>query len=262
MDQLEGGALIHICSMHSSIAQHFSELLANRADGFNASWPRNDFEHLYEEARLVRDQAAAAKMAVSHQKSIELCGWFEKVGRENMGRDPVSFDRFKVQEAQRFIIELVGRIADELRMRTVLIVDPFDAEMYRDPMAKFDPDFAAKFSGVVYDVTEAAKCLGLDRSTAAAFHSLRCLEGGIRALSRCLGISDPTRAADRTWGKVLGVLKHEMDRRWPPNLVRTGGDDELFENAYAALAGMQNPWRNSTMRLDQKYTPEEVEKYF
>jgi hypothetical protein len=82
-------------------------------------------------------------------------------------------------------------------------------------------------------------------------------------MSRCLGISDPTKAIDRTWGKVLRAIKDECDRRWPPNLVRIHGSDaELFDNAYAALAAMQNPWRNSTMHLDQKYTAEEARHIF
>ncbi|MGB8901471.1 MAG: hypothetical protein WCC90_20505 [Methylocella sp.] len=44
--------------------------------------------------------------------------------------------------------------------------------------------------------------------------------------------------------------------------MRSGGDAELFDNAYAALAGMQNPWRNSTMHLDQVYTPEDARHIF
>ena len=51
-------------------------------------------------------------------------------------------------------------------------------------------------------------------------------------------------------------------RRWPPALTRNGGDDQLFETAYAALAGMQNPWRNSTMHLDQVYTLEDARHIF
>lgn len=35
-------------------------------------------------------------------------------------------------------------------------------------------------------------------------------------------------------------------------------DGEFFDNAYAALAAMQNPWRNATMHLDQQYTQEEA----
>jgi hypothetical protein len=62
--------------------------------------------------------------------------------------------------------------------------------------------------------------------------------------------------------RVLGPIRVEIDRRWPPALIRSGGDAELFENAYAALSGMQNPWRNATMHLDQKYTLEEARHIF
>jgi hypothetical protein len=43
---------------------------------------------------------------------------------------------------------------------------------------------------------------------------------------------------------------------------RMTGDGRLFEDAYAALAAMQNPWRNATMHLDQKYTEEEAAYIF
>jgi hypothetical protein len=56
------------------------------------------------------------------------------------------------------------------------------------------------------------------------------------------------------------AIKDEMDRRWPG--ARMSGDGRVFEEAYAALAGMQNPWRNATMHLDQKYTPEEARHIF
>jgi hypothetical protein len=39
-------------------------------------------------------------------------------------------------------------------------------------------------------------------------------------------------------------------------------DGQFFEEAYAALAAIQNPYRNATMHLDQKYTPEEARHVF
>jgi hypothetical protein len=35
-------------------------------------------------------------------------------------------------------------------------------------------------------------------------------------------------------------------------------DGKFFEEAYAALAAMRNPWRNATMHVDQKYSEEEA----
>jgi hypothetical protein len=81
-------------------------------------------------------------------------------------------------------------------------------------------------------------------------------------MSRCLGIPDPTRASGRSWVNLLGAIKGELDRRWPGSSTRLSGDGRFFEKAHAALAAMQNPSRNATMHLDQKYTEEEAKHIF
>jgi hypothetical protein len=57
---------------------------------------------------------------------------------------------------------------------------------------------------------------------------------------------------------MLQTLKQKIDERWPGSSSRLNGDGEFFDNAYAALAAMQNPWRNATMHLDQKYNREDA----
>lgn len=170
--------------------------------------------------------------------------------------------RFTREEAIEKLGELSDRIKDELSSIEFVHIDAVMREFFDPSSPLFGTDVASKFPVISYDIAEAGKCLALERSTASVFHSIRCLEAGIRAIARCLGISDPTRAADRTWGNILRAVKIEIDKRWPPALVRTGGDDELFDNAYAALAGMQNPYRNSTMHLDQTYTLEDARYIF
>jgi hypothetical protein len=110
-------------------------------------------------------------------------------------------------------------------------------------------DAGKKFPCSTYDIGEAGKCYALERSTASAFHPIRTLEVGIRALSRCLQIPDPTKAHERNWGKLLNGLQIATACRTTAS---------FFDNAYAALAAMQNPWRNATMHLDQQYTQEEA----
>jgi hypothetical protein len=170
--------------------------------------------------------------------------------------------RFTREESIDKLGELSDRIKDELSSIEFVHIDAGLREFYDPPSPLFGADVAGKFPVISYDIAEAGKCLALERSTASVFHLIRCLEAGIRAIARCLGIADPTRAADRTWGNILRTVKGEIDKRWPSALVRTGGDDELFDNAYAALAGMQNPYRNSTMHLDQIYTLEDARHIF
>lgn len=159
-------------------------------------------------------------------------------------------------------VELQKRLIDEMDSKTFWSMTIREAELYEPRSPLFGWEVQAKFPCGAYDIDEAAKCLALGRSTASAFHSIRCLEAAIRAISRCLGIPDPTKAADRNWGKMLSSIEGSIDRRWPTSTNRLTGDGQTFEEVYAALAAMQNPWRNATMHLDQKYTEEEAKHIF
>lgn len=70
------------------------------------------------------------------------------------------------------------------------------------------------FRGFIDEIKEAGRCLGLGRSTAGAFHAIRCLEAGIRAIARSLGIPDPTKGADRSWPKLLRAIESDIEKRW------------------------------------------------
>jgi hypothetical protein len=116
---------------------------------------------------------------------------------------------------------------DELAITYLLILSNQDADLY-SAERPFGQDVATQFPFLVYELDEAAKCLALDRSTASAFHSIRALEAAIKALARCLGIPDPTRAVDRNWGKVLGTIETEFKRRWPTTSDRMNGGRAVF----------------------------------
>lgn len=146
----------------------------------------------------------------------------------------------------------------ELKTIRVLVVERNDRDLYDPKDPPFGVKFNPKFVGCAYDLEEAGKCLSLGRSTASAFHSLRILEAGVYALSRSLSIPDPIKGADRTWGKMLNLIRDELENRWPAKSGRVSGDARVFDDIYGALAGMQNPYRNSTMHLADKYTPEEA----
>jgi hypothetical protein len=165
-------------------------------------------------------------------------------------------------DAVQALDEIRNSLRRELHSVMVFIVEG-DRHKY------FAPDFplcgsevSAKFPSISYEVQEAGKCLAFERSTASAFHSIRCLEAAIRAMSRCLDIPDPTKASDRSWFKTLEAIKKELQHRWPTTGSKMSGDGRFFEEAYAALAAMQNPWRNATMHLDQIYTEEAARDLF
>jgi hypothetical protein len=164
----------------------------------------------------------------------------------------------KVMEFRHLFGEFSGRLVEELGMPVFLSLSPGMVDYYQPTEPLFGQEVADKFQSLQYEIGEAGKCFALGRSTASAFHSIRCLEAGIAALSRCLGIPDPTRGSERNWANLLRAIKTQLDTRWPPGAARFSGDGEFFESAYATLAALQNPYRNATMHLDAKYTEEEA----
>lgn len=150
------------------------------------------------------------------------------------------------------------RLKDELSITTLLVIDGGKKRFYEPVDPLFGKDADCKFPSVAYEIEQAGKCYACDLTTASAFHSIRCLEAGIRAVARCLRISDPTKAVERNWGRTLGSIKTQIDKRWPTSSDRMHGDGQLFDEIYGSLAAIQNPYRNSTMHLDAVYTAPEA----
>jgi hypothetical protein len=130
-----------------------------------------------------------------------------------------------------------------------------------DPL--FGQDFEAKFGTLgAFELDEAAKCMALGRPTAAVFHMMRILEVGIKALAKCLGIPDPIKPSERNWGKILEkIMKDGIEKKWP-SANRISGDGRFFEDLCATLDAVKNPWRNSTMHVEEKKTDQEAQHIF
>ncbi|MBP7065434.1 hypothetical protein [Ferrovibrio sp.] len=152
-------------------------------------------------------------------------------------------------------------IRADLESRVLLSIDPSSISFYRQDEPLFGALVFQRFPSIEYDIQEAGKCLALGRSTACAFHSLRCLEAGILAISRCLSIADPVTGGERNWGTRISKIKAAYEAKWT-NASRLHGDGHIFESFHAALAAMTNPWRNATMHLEKKYTEEEARHLF
>lgn len=151
------------------------------------------------------------------------------------------------------------RIKDELQERYCLCLEPHEAALYAPIQSLVGQEIEAKFPSILYEIDESAKCAALGRDTASAFHAIRCLEAGLRAISACLGVPDPTKGAERNWNQILGNIKKASDVKWPTSKDRFSGDGKLFEELHATLHAMQNPYRNATMHLDARYSKDEAE---
>ena len=167
-----------------------------------------------------------------------------------------------MQSIQEAFTHLKTIVEDELAAVEFFAIEPSKRRYFAPDSPLYGADVAAKFPSLQYEIDEAGKCLALERSTAAAFHAIRCLEGGIAAMSKCLAIPDPTKGADRNWGAMLQKIDGAIKAKWPTAASRFAGRGKTFEELYAVLTALQNPYRNGTMHFDQKYTNDEAGHIF
>jgi hypothetical protein len=160
------------------------------------------------------------------------------------------------------VSEIQGRLHDELE-RTLIFCIEENAEYFEPTEPLFGKEFEDKFATHgIFELDEAGKCLALSRGTAAVFHLMRIMEIGIRAVAKSLGISDPIKPSNRNWHQILKSIKEESDARLARKAWKDLSDKEFFESAYVSLDAVRVAWRNPTMHIENKYTPDEAEQVF
>lgn len=141
----------------------------------------------------------------------------------------------------------------EFKMINFLSITKESASLLGDEYSLFGEKVELLFPSIIYEARECAKCLALDRWTASVFHAVRCLEAGIRALCRHLGIADPTKGSDRNWSNIHRSINAVLDRQWPTPQEKMKREYIECDKIRASIMAFQNPYRNETMHLDAIY---------
>ena len=259
MEKLDGEKLLSSFNMLASMNQ-MMQLLSIDAQFFG--YPIENHREAIWRVEVIIEITRILEMPASNSAARRIQASLDDAKEVS---DPPGFVRIIGVEFQRlknFVNVILTTLPDELSSRLMMVVAYRDSHLFSGSVPLFGAEVGRRFSSIAYDIDEAGKCLALERSTASAFHSIRVLEAAIRALSRCLHIPDPTKANERSWFKALIALKAAIDAKWPTSSDRLYGDSRIFEEIHASLAAIQNPWRNATMHLDQKYTQEEAREIF
>jgi hypothetical protein len=156
--------------------------------------------------------------------------------------------------------EIQGRLRDELDAALLFAIRD-EAEYFDPPSPLFGAEVNAKFPSVSYEIEEAGKCYALGRYTATVFHLMRTLETGVDALAKCLGIPDPIKNSDKTWGAILRNVKNELTRRATAGWTNAA-DKQFFDEVYASLDAVRTAARNPVMHVERKYVDYEAEDIF
>jgi len=155
---------------------------------------------------------------------------------------------------RRDILSLRLRIQDDLKQEFFFHLSGADVPLYSADQP-FGAEVYRRFPKATEDIAEAAKCLALQRPTAAVFHLMRVMELALRALAMKLKVSiDPEV---ESWNKITDHANKAVN-----NLAaRTAAEQKRKAKFGAALAHLNSvriAWRNEVMHPKQSYTRDEA----
>ena len=104
------------------------------------------------------------------------------------------------------------------------------------------------------DISEAGKCLALNRATASVFHLMRIMEIAVQRFGDKIGVA---LATDKNWQNILEEINKAIKA-----LDQKSLKTKAYAEASAHLYNVKVCWRNAVMHPKQTYTPAEAEVLF
>jgi hypothetical protein len=161
---------------------------------------------------------------------------------------------YKLDTVGQNIKHLISRIHDELDSQYYFHVDQRDVSCYlaKEP---FGEAVTNKFSLATEDISEAGKCLALQRSTACVFHLMRALELGVQTLGKRLKVQIDVRT--ETWHQIM-LHVNKQTQALPSATRAQKAKKSKFAEAAAHLQSVRLAWRNEVMHPKQTYDRNEA----
>lgn len=161
---------------------------------------------------------------------------------------------FTISQYQTHLKSLNNTIYQELNKNLFLYI-PSERSKFFNAKQIFGEDVEKVFPLITEDISEASKCLAMDRSTACVFHLMRIMEIGVQLLGTKLGVS---LASEKNWQVILDQIGAAIKKL---HGLKDSKEKEYAEAA-SHLYNVKVAWRNEVMHPKQTYTAEEAEKIF
>ncbi len=168
-------------------------------------------------------------------------------------------------ELHPHLIDLEGRIYDELKTRFFLTISSEKAKFY-ETTNLFGNDVLNNFASAGFDIEEAGKCFATSRFTACVMHLQRVLEVSLKAYGLYLGIAALVPGTQPSWNKILDQTRNEIkernDKKIPTKTWHSTKEKDFCEGLQPFLEAVKIAWRNPSMHADAKYTEDEADDIF
>ncbi len=184
----------------------------------------------------------------------------------DMDQFVAAIDRFSysINETNRFVSKPASQIATEAKILLQSLWDYLENEFYfhirtSDYLIFSEANpFGPKMPDVLReDISEAAKCLALQRPTACVFHLMRLMEHAVHVFAKRIRVAIPSAPRDQTWAKIINLVNKKIDS------LPTKTKAQLRKKyEYATLSSHLNSvriaTRNEVMHPKQTYTLQEA----
>ena len=171
---------------------------------------------------------------------------------KELKESPLQVDYYQYMETLNSIIE------NEKKTFVFLALTSEEKNFYTEKHP-FGETIENKFSSLSFDILEASKCIALERYTATVFHLMRVMEGGLNFIAIPLGIDI---AKNPNWHSIIEKIEKNLNAKHGTKDNEWQRHEPEYKNILATINSVKDAWRNPTMHVENKYTPQEAKDIF
>lgn len=170
--------------------------------------------------------------------------------------EPVGAYTMSASDSERLAWVLANikmNFSTQLDSRIVLVLSSQNAGFVLSDEPPFGREVEDAFPLAAEEISEAAKCLALQRNTACVFHLMRAMERAVARLSEAIGTGKTT---EKEWGKILSDISQTIEA------MPKGDERNKWSQSHSHLYHVKQAWRNDTMHPKKTYTDDQAQAVF
>jgi hypothetical protein len=153
--------------------------------------------------------------------------------------------------------DISRRLEHELSLRTLLVIKTERIRFFEPSEPPFGQEVADKLPLAIPDIEDAGRCLAFMQGTAAVFHLMRVMEAGLKSLGSLLGIPYAP-----SWESYITQIDAKIAAKHKTKSVKWKADEPFYRDILGDLQSIKIAWRNPTMHIVRRYSPDEAEDIF
>src|SRR5262245_49066444 len=166
-------------------------------------------------------------------------------------------DDFTGKDVLKHFDHIGLNLEDELGVTTVVVLESKFAQYHATTAPLFGDTVFKLFPSISDEISASGRCLAFGCGTAAAFHLMRVMEVGLRAVGRSLGITD-----GKNWGDYLSRLNARISQNKAKRPRGWTNDEPFFEDIIGDLTAVKTAWRNPTIHTVKPFDQNQAEILF